>query len=223
MKTILKMSTYFKVKNTFNYMKYLNKFGKNPQRGTSKSVGIDFFMPDASSWTKEQTNAFLSYLADTNQYHYVNEVSELTPENLNKILLYISLDSSHKGDFITWVENNKEVLHVNPQDSVCVPSGIHTLFKPGYCGIFFNKSGMGRKGWSVKAQVIDEDYTGCVHLNMVNTTDGVLSIVPGQKLTQLIELPALYDTPEEINEDEYFGRMSSSERGDGGFGSTGEK
>ena len=82
--------------------------------------------------------------------------------------------------------------------------------------ICFNKSGVALKGLQVGACVVDEDYTGEVHLHIINTTENNINIQPGQKLVQFLLIPVLYDTIEVVDELE-----RETERGSGGFGSTG--
>ena len=87
----------------------------------------------------------------------------------------------------------------------------------------------------VGACVVDEDYQGEVHINMINTnqpteqTDGTVyatypgyvTITPGDKLVQFILVPVNYANPEEVSLEELYSEVS--ERGEGGFGSTGLK
>jgi dUTP pyrophosphatase len=84
--------------------------------------------------------------------------------------------------------------------------------------VAFNKSGVATKnGLIVGACVVDEDYEGEVHLHVINVTDGEVAINPGMKLTQFVLLPVNYSTPEEV----YQLESRNTERGSGGFGSTG--
>lgn len=132
---------------------------KLPERGTSKSAGIDFFIP--------------------NDYR-------------NVLLL--------------------------PNNDVIIPSGIRAKIPEGYALIAFNKSGIAKKGLSIGACVVDEDYTGEIHLHVYNRSLNTIRIVPGQKLVQFILIPVCYTQIEE-KKDLAFG---PTERGEGAFGSTGE-
>jgi dUTPase len=67
--------------------------------------------------------------------------------------------------------------------------------------------------------VIDTDYLGELHLNLVNVSKNEQTIKYGQKITQFILIPISCSMPEEIGIDEYEKRETS--RGSGGFGSTG--
>lgn len=97
----------------------------------------------------------------------------------------------------------------------------------GVAGLYVNKSGMGNKGWDVRACLVDEDYAGYVHLSMAYTKDSELFNVKtkenivycGDKLTQMMLVPVFHTKYEEIDEDKYNAIMSNSLRGDSGFGS----
>ena len=130
--------------------------------------------------------------------------------------------------------NNGNPRSVAPGDRLLIPSGIKVNVPSGYALIAFNKSGVAsKKGLIVGACVVDEDYQGEVHLNMINTNNphdifidgayvkesGFVTVTPGEKLTQFILVPVNYANPEEVTETELYEELS--ERGDGGFGSTG--
>lgn len=94
----------------------------------------------------------------------------------------------------------------------------------GVAGLYVNKSGMGNKGYDVRACLVDEDYAGYVHLSMAFTKDlfaeGKNIVYCGDKLTQMMLIPVFHTKYEEISEEEYNDIMSKSNRGDSGFGSS---
>jgi len=93
----------------------------------------------------------------------------------------------------------------------------------GIAGLYVNKSGMGNKGYDVRACLVDEDYSGYVHLSMAFTKDTEntnKNIYCGDKLTQMMLIPVFHTEYEEIGEVEYKKIMSNSNRGDAGFGSS---
>ena len=124
---------------------------------------------------------------------------------------------------------------IPPGGRTLIPSGIKVSLPPGHALIAFNKSGVASKtGLIVGACVVDEDYQGEIHLNMINTNQpfetihdgyfvkdsGAATINPGEKLTQFILVPVNYVIPEETNIEELY--TNTTERGTGGFGSTGK-
>lgn len=132
---------------------------KTPTRGTSKSAGIDFFVPN---------------------------------------------DSDH--------------IIIPPGKDVLIPSGIKANVPTGHALIAFNKSGVATKHKLIKgAEVVDEDYTGEIHIHVFNIGSGNIIIEPGQKLIQFILLPINYDGIEIVDQLDNI----ETERNAGGFGSTG--
>lgn len=108
-----------------------------------------------------------------------------------------------------------------PGESINIKSGIKMIIPKGKAGVFFNKSSVGVKGIFVGACVVDSDYRGEVHLNVHNTTDNqIIAFKPGQKLVQMLILDVDLVTPCEITQ-EHFDQLSNTQRGSGGFGSTG--
>ena len=104
-------------------------------------------------------------------------------------------------------------------------TGIKEAINHGYAGVFLNKSGRGTKGFDVRAQVVDEDYTGHVHLSLQylgkDREQGV--VFCGDKIIQQLVIPVLSEAVEELTSDEYDKVMTGSARGDSGFGSSDEK
>jgi dUTP pyrophosphatase len=105
-----------------------------------------------------------------------------------------------------------------PGKSILIPSGVKAQVPEGYALVAFNKSGIATKeGLVVGACVVDEDYEGEIHIHMINVGDKIVDIYAGQKLVQFILLPVNYQNVEVVNELP----KRQSERGEGGFGSTG--
>jgi dUTP pyrophosphatase len=120
-----------------------------------------------------------------------------------------------------FVPNDFIEMTVLPNQRTLIPSGIKVSLPDGYALIAFNKSGVASKtGMIVGACVVDEDYQGEIHLNMINTSDIGQLIRPGDKLTQFILVPVNYAEPQEVIMDNLYREVT--QRGEGGFGSTGE-
>lgn len=112
------------------------------------------------------------------------------------------------------------IHYLIPGDAVNIPSGIKVKVPHGYALIFMNKSGVAvKKGLQVGACVVDEDYQGEVHLHVRNTSTEVQSIKPGEKLVQALLIPVEYADIEVVDVNELY--EEKTQRGEGGFGSTG--
>ena len=93
----------------------------------------------------------------------------------------------------------------------------------GVAGLYVNKSGMGNKGFDIRACLVDEDYSGFVHLSVAYTKDvfdnGENIVYCGDKLTQMMLIPIFHDEYIDTDEETYNKIMANSQRGDKGFGS----
>ena len=120
----------------------------------------------------------------------------------------------------------KDVMEITlePGQRVLIPSGIKTWMTPGTALIAANKSGVAsKKGLIFGAQVVDSDYAGEVHISVINTSNVPVTIKTGEKLIQFIHTPILLTKPEEVDEYTFNALHDKSQRGTGGFGSTGTK
>jgi len=131
---------------------------------------------------------------------------------------------SNDAGFDLFIPNDFLPQVLNPGQSVLIPSGIKARVPEGYALIAFNKSGVAaKKNLIVGASVIDESYQGEIHIDIKNVGKTPQVLSPGDKIIQLLCIKMNY-VPIEIasTEDELFSDMKS-ERGTGGFGSTGTK
>lgn len=107
-------------------------------------------------------------------------------------------------------------------DYLLFNSGIKVCLPINTAGIFFNKSGKGNQGFDTRACVVDEDYSGFVHLSQAFDKDlyeGV-NLYCGDKLAQMVVLPVVKTEIEEVEDTTYNDLMSNSQRGSDGFGSS---
>ena len=100
-----------------------------------------------------------------------------------------------------------------------IPTGIAiALPSAGYVALVFARSGLGIKHGIAPANcvgVIDSDYRGELKVGLVNHGDVPYTIQPGDRIAQLMVLPILRPTLTVVEE------LDETERGSGGFGSTG--
>lgn len=87
-----------------------------------------------------------------------------------------------------------------------------------------NKSGVAtKKGIDVGACVIDEDYQGEIHIHLMNVSNKSTALSPGEKIAQCLLMPVVYEPVELVEDEETLWEGKVTERGEGGFGSTGTK
>ena len=125
-------------------------------------------------------------------------------------------------DFFVPDDYPDSLCTIPPGDRFFIPSGIKANVPEGYALIAMNKSGVAlKKGLMVGACVVDSDYQGEIHLHLVNTSDKDVTIEPGEKLTQFLLVPVDHSPVEVVFANDLF--EDETERGAGGFGSTGVK
>ena len=113
-----------------------------------------------------------------------------------------------------------QAITIEPGQTVLVPTGlaIHVA-DPGYAAMILPRSGMGHKNGIVLGNLvglIDSDYQGQLMVSTWNRGQNAFTLNPMERLAQLIIVPVLqvgFNIVEEFD---------SSERGAGGFGSTGK-
>ena len=128
-------------------------------------------------------------------------------------------DNSAGIDFYIPVGYDQKVL---PGESAIIPTGIKVDIPNGTMLQVCNKSGIASKtGMIVGAEIIDSDYQGEMHMNLWNVSNKTVILSAGTKLVQMILIPILLPEVEEVALEDLF--TNETERGSGGFGSTGLK
>lgn len=166
---------------------------KSPVRANTHDAGTDFFIPD-------YTEDFLMTLIEKN-----------VSNNLTFNII--------KND-----DGNEAIEMLIPEgEQIMIPSGIKVwILDKGTYLQATNKSGIASKySLVVGANTIDADYQGEVHINLLNTSGHSVKLYSGQKVVQFIHKHYIDTDWQEISNDEY-SQIKTSDRGEGGFGHTGE-
>jgi dUTP pyrophosphatase len=110
-------------------------------------------------------------------------------------------------------------IELKPGDTQLIPSGIAIhLSDPGYAAIVLPRSGLGHKHGIVLGNLvglIDSDYQGQIFVSVWNRGQTTFTIQPGERIAQLVVVPVVQVEFDVVNE------FTASERGAGGFGSSG--
>lgn len=115
--------------------------------------------------------------------------------------------------------DEKSFVHISPHSTVKIGTGLAIQPPCGYFGAIFARGGFATKQGLRPANcvgVADYDYTGEYIVAIHNDTDFTRIVRHGDRIAQLVFLPY---ADEEFVEVE---NLNETERGDGGFGSTGE-
>lgn len=107
---------------------------------------------------------------------------------------------------------------IYPGETVLIPTGLAMEIPLGVAGLIFARSGMASKRGlapSNKVAVIDPDYRGEIFVSLLNHGKVQQTVEPGERIAQMLFMPygvPLFTLVEEL---------SGTQRGEGGFGSTG--
>lgn len=109
-----------------------------------------------------------------------------------------------------------EPIVIPPKERILVSTGIACSFPGGYVLKVENKSGRSLTyGLLVGGGIIDSGYRGEIKVILFNLSGHKIAIGKGEKIAQLILYPVCLDEPVEVED------LDETERGTGGFGSTG--
>ena len=104
---------------------------------------------------------------------------------------------------------------VPARGSVVIDTGVHVEIPEGYTIFLKSKSGLNVKHNLIGEGVVDSGFSGSIRVKLYNLGDADYQIHRGDKIIQLVIMPCVYCEFTEVEE------FADSERGDGGFGSTG--
>lgn len=118
-----------------------------------------------------------------------------------------------------------EKIELLPMSKVLIPSGIHVNLPENIFLKAENKSGIASKrGLTVLANTIDNDYEGEIHINLGNLSNNNVIIRAGEKIVQFVRyFQPIMNEVKEFDSLEKLYKNKKSERGAGGFGSSGIK
>lgn len=111
-----------------------------------------------------------------------------------------------------------EMIAIGPHETIKMKTGIALEIPEGYAGFLYARSGVATKRGLAPANkvgVIDSDYRGEIIVALHNDTDMLQFVEPGERIAQLVIAPYLRVEFVECD------ILNETERGSGGFGSTG--
>lgn len=102
------------------------------------------------------------------------------------------------------------------ENSAVISTGVAMGIPKNFFGKICEKSGLAAAGLSIGGGIIDSSYTGELKVIVRNNSVHNLIIKKGMKIAQLIIIPVNLEPLEEAT------RLGETDRGESGFGSTGE-
>lgn len=127
--------------------------------------------------------------------------------------------SKYSAGYDLSADIDKSIL-IRPQETVKIPTGLSFEIPEGYFGGIYARSGLATKQGLRPANAVgvgDSDYRGEYIVALHNDSDTTRIVEPGQRIAQVIFQPYLVCELEEVD------TLTQTQRGDGGFGSTGIK
>lgn len=109
---------------------------------------------------------------------------------------------------------------IGPGKTAMIGTGLAMEIPEGYVGLVYARSGLATKRGLAPANkvgVIDSDYRGEIKVALYNQSDAPQAVAAGERIAQIVIAPFLH-AEYEVKE-----TLSDTERGEGGFGSTGRK
>jgi len=112
-------------------------------------------------------------------------------------------------------------LELQPGQTELIPTGLAIYIEnPGYAGMILPRSGLGHKHGIVLGNLvglIDSDYQGQLFVSCWNRSDTAFTIDVAERIAQLVIVPVQQVSFTQVEE------FATSDRGTGGFGSTGRQ
>ena len=114
----------------------------------------------------------------------------------------------------------EESINIEPGETFFVKTGIAMEIPEGYAGLVYARSGLAcKKGLAPanKVGVIDSDYRGEIIVALHNHSNKPVTVENGERIAQLVITPYITAIFNEVDV------LEDTERGQGGFGSTGRR
>lgn len=147
----------------------------------------------------------------------MNTKIEIKKLNDNAIIPKYGTQNSAGADLYALIDG---AVTINPGESVLVHTGIAMAIPKGLVGLVFGRSGMASKRGLAPANkvgVIDSDYRGEIMVCLHNHGNVAQTVENGERIAQISFLPYYAADFYEVDE------LDETDRGEGGFGSTGTK
>ncbi|MBN2113771.1 MAG: dUTP diphosphatase [Acidimicrobiia bacterium] len=107
---------------------------------------------------------------------------------------------------------------LRPGERITVGTGVAVAIPEGYAGLVTPRSGLAQRhglGIVNAPGIVDAGYRGEIRVILVNLGGETVTVARGDRIAQLVVVPVLDEEMQEV------GELPPSERGEGGFGSSG--
>ena len=138
---------------------------------------------------------------------------------LNELAKEPTRGSEYAAGYDLYAATDREIS-LFPHITQLIGTGLAFELPDGYFGAVYARSGLASKKGLRPANcvgVVDSDYRGEVMIALHNDSDHIMTIDAGERIAQLVLMPYVNMTFEQVEE------LNTTNRGEGGFGSTGNK
>ena len=138
---------------------------------------------------------------------------------LNELAKEPTRGSEYAAGYDLYAATDREIS-LFPHTTQLIGTGLAFGLPDGYFGAVYARSGLASKKGLRPANcvgVVDSDYRGEVMVALHNDSDHIMTIDAGERIAQLVLMPYVNMTFEQVEE------LNTTNRGEGGFGSTGNK
>lgn len=123
------------------------------------------------------------------------------------------------ADLYAVIHNDTKTVEILPCETAFLDTGVTMEIPEGYVGLVYARSGLSCKQGLAPANkvgVIDADYRSSVKVALYNQSKEVRTVSDGDRIAQIIIQPVTQFEFKEVD------KLSETNRGEGGFGSTGK-
>lgn len=146
----------------------------------------------------------------------ITETISIKKLNPNAIIPTYGTEFSAGADLYACTDTS---ISIQPKETILIHTGLALEIPAGYAGLIYARSGLAtKKGLAPanKVGVIDSDYRGELLVPLYNHSNQTQEIAPNERIAQIIFTPYLKGIFKETNS------LESTQRENGGFGSTGK-
>lgn len=193
-----------------------------PTRAHDTDAGMDLYaLPveytdEEKKYCKDTVSANVTYAKFLNIFGDVFGSSSFSKEYNDAVGTFNEEDMKDSD----WEKFFDTKIVIQPHKTVMIPTGIAVSIDPGYVGYIFARSGLAFKQSLSPINavgVIDSDFRGEIKVPLHNHSDTNKVIDVGDRIAQLVIQPISLCAPVEVEE------LDETDRGVGGFGSSGQK
>ena len=151
--------------------------------------------------------------------YWASYAQTIVYKKLNENAIVPTKGSSAAAGYDLYIPQLEEPVTIPPHETKLVKTGLAIAIPQGFFGAIFARSGLATKQGLRPANcvgVVDSDYRGEIMVALHNDSNEEKTIEAGERIAQLVLLPFLNINFTEVKD------LDSTERGEGGFGSTGK-